>query len=128
MVSVVEFAEPPREYLSAMKVTPSYVVSVVEPESTATTSGRFMGLGELTLDELDELEELVLLIDELDELEDGSGPADDDVPPSVPQAVNNETQRIAASDDVEATGFRESLFIYAPNVILLCDLLLSFSG
>lgn len=86
-----------------------------------------MGLGELTLDELDELE-LTLLTDELDELEDGSGSADDEVPPSVPQAVNNETQRMAASDDVEATGFSESVFIYAPNVILLCDLLLGFSG
>lgn len=87
-----------------------------------------MGLGELTLDELDELEELVLLIDELDELEDGSGSADDEVPPSVPQAVNSETQIIAASDDVEAAGVRESFFIYAPNVILLCDLLLDFHG
>lgn len=104
-----------------MKVTPSNVVDVDEPESTATTSGKLikppelelldeLELDELELDELELLEEFELLeeleleLELLDELEgDGSGP------PPPPHAVSSTAQSAVVSEPI--AGFRGILFI-----------------
>lgn len=100
---------------------------VVEPESTATTSGRLIGppelLEELDEDEEDELEllEELELLDELDELElelellllELLDELEDELvlPGSPPQAVSREAHSTKVKVGVEIAGFIGIIFI-----------------